>query len=51
MAKKPDLLKEAVGALKAIKRLNYEIDKENDPPAFRAFKRVDRILAKAAAAA
>jgi hypothetical protein len=45
---KPSLLKEAILVLNAIKRLNYQIDKENDLPAYRAFKRINRVLNKAA---
>jgi hypothetical protein len=45
---KPSLLKEAILVLRAIQRLNYQIDKENDPPAYRAFKRINRVLNKAA---
>jgi hypothetical protein len=48
MATKPDLLEEAILTLKSIQRLNYQIDKENDLPAYRAFKRINRVLNKAA---
>jgi hypothetical protein len=48
MATKPELLKEAILTLKSIQRLNYQIDKDNDLPAYRAFKRIDRVLNKAA---
>jgi hypothetical protein len=49
MATKPVLLKEALGALRAVQRLNIKFD--DDPQMHRAFQRVDRVLAKAAKAA
>jgi hypothetical protein len=47
---KPDLLKESLSALKAVKELNLDWDdhKEDDPPMWRAFQRVKRVLNKAA---
>jgi hypothetical protein len=51
MAKQPELLKEALGALRAVQRLNIEFDNDDHKPMDRAFKRVDRVLAKAAKAA
>jgi hypothetical protein len=43
-----DLLKEALGALRAVQRLKIEFDNDDDKPMDRAFKRVDRVLNKAA---
>ena len=52
MATKPELLKEAIGALKAIHRLNVRTDYDDDDKEMhRAFKRVERVLAKAKKAA
>jgi hypothetical protein len=49
MAKKPDLLKETIGALRAIQRLNLMTEADDgDPQMHCAIKRVDRVLAKAA---
>jgi hypothetical protein len=48
MATKPNLLKEAILTLKSLQRLNFHIDKESDLPAYRAFKRINRVLNKAA---
>jgi len=49
--RKTTLLKEALNTLKAIKRLDIDYDENTDQPMHRAFKRVDRILAKAKKAA
>jgi hypothetical protein len=51
MARKPKLLDEAIGALKAVQRLNFYTDADDDVQMHRALKRVDRVIAKAAAAA
>ena len=51
MATKPELLKEAIGALKAIQRLNITTYDADDKEMHRAFKRVDRILDKTKKAA
>ena len=48
MATKPTLLKESLGALRAIQRLNFKTDPEDDVQTHRAFKRADRVLNKAA---
>jgi hypothetical protein len=52
MAKTPKLLDEALAALRAIKRLNIEDadddEAEGDTQLRRAFKRMDRVLNKAA---
>lgn len=47
---KTTLLKEALAALKAVKALNFAYldDKDEDPQMYRAFKRCDRVLNKAA---
>jgi hypothetical protein len=41
-----DLLKEALGALKAVQRLNLSAEADDDVQMHRALKRVDRILDK-----
>jgi hypothetical protein len=51
MATKPDLLKEALGALKAVQRLNLSAEADDDVKMYRALKRVDRILDKTKKAA
>jgi hypothetical protein len=48
MATKPTLLKEALGALRAVQGLHFKTDPEDDVQMHRAFKRVDRVLNKAA---
>jgi hypothetical protein len=50
MTTKPTLLKEAIGAIRAIKRLNFaEWNEPNeDPQMYRAFQRCAKVLAKAA---
>jgi hypothetical protein len=49
MATKPTLLKETIGVLKAIQRLNFATKTDDgDPQMHRAMRRVDRVLAKAA---
>ena len=52
MATKPDMLKEALGALKAMHRINVKTHYADDDKEMRtAFKRVERVLAKAKKAA
>jgi hypothetical protein len=51
MATKPELLKEALGALKAVQRLNLSAEADDDVQMHRALKRVDRILDKTKKAA
>jgi hypothetical protein len=52
MATKPTLLKEALGALKAMHRINQATSYDDDDKQMRrAFKRVERVLAKANKAA
>jgi len=50
MAKTPTLLKEAIAAIKAVKRLNFAESNEpdEDPQMYRAFKKCDAVLTKAA---
>jgi hypothetical protein len=52
MAKKPELLKQAIGALKAMHRINVKTHYADDDKEMRtAFKRVERVLTKAKQAA
>jgi hypothetical protein len=48
MAKQPELLKEALDALRDVAGLKIDIEKVDDPQGYRILRQVDRVLAKAA---